>query len=170
MDKESISKNPDHESKKDNVSHAAIKKKYKTLDPVKRYGLDEQQAETYRWLKDKRLQTDDGTLCYWAKKYSQERLENIYRETCRRRPENFSAYMGSLLLNNATVREDAAEECAKFAEDFKASNGWFALKIGTNFVSFDLGRSKEEISLKQKPESFARQLIEKYNLIKNNRY
>lgn len=170
MDKESRSMNPDDESKKDNVSHAAPQKKYKTLDPVKRYRLDEQQAETLKWLKDRCLQVDDGTLCHWAKTYSLERLMDVHRETCRRRPKNFAGYMNNLLMSDAIVRTPDAEECAKFAEEFKAANNWVALKIGSKYVTFDFGRSKEEISLKQKPETFARQLMEKYKILQTNRY
>lgn len=170
MDKEPISMNLDHEPEKDNVSHAATQKKYKTLDPAKRYRLDEQQAETLKWLQSLGLAVQIQTLCYWAKTYSFERLSDVYRETCRRRPENFGKYINKLLTTKAIVRTPDAAECAKVAEDYKAATNWFALKIGSKYVTFDLGKSKEEIPLAQKPEDFLRQLIEKHKLITTNRY
>lgn len=167
-DKETRVKNP--EEKKDIVSQIALQSKYKTLNVAKRFGAHGQSEQTFLWLKDKGLQTDDGTLCYWAKTYSLERLSDVYRETCRRTPANYGAYMRTLLNKEAVISFVDPTECAQFAIDFKNANNWASLKIGKNYVTFDYGRSKEEISLRQTPENFGRQLVEKYQQIKQNRY
>jgi hypothetical protein len=130
--------------------------------PTKKFKLDAQQIEVFNCLKDLMPNENEGTLCYWAKTYSFERLMEVHRDACRLPRTNFGGYMNALLKRNAFVRSDDAVECAKFAEDFKAAHGWGDLKITTNFVSFNLGSSTVDIPLRQKPETFATQLMEKY--------
>jgi hypothetical protein len=132
------------------------------LDEPTKYKLTEQQGGVFTWLKENCGGVQSGTLCYWAKYYTFDRIKEVFLESKSRKPKSLGAYMNSLFKMNAIVPNDTSKECREFAEFYKKSVGWHDLKIEKKFVTFSVGKNREELFLHIPPEQFAKILMEKY--------
>ncbi len=116
--------------KKDNVrTMPQYKKKDRQPDPVKRWKLNEDQALTFKQLKDENVNSDDGTIAFWCKKYSAQRLIDVLNYSKLQKPDNLGAYMNNLLKKESAVENDTTRINKKTAESFKIENQWADLKI-----------------------------------------
>lgn len=156
------SKNP--EVKKDIVSlKSAVGR---TLEPKRKYKLDDEQQGVVDWLKDRLEKTNEDTLCFWAKSYEFDNIEAAYLEAKSRNPDNLGAYINKLLKSGAKLGDSLTKKCKEFAEDFVEASGWGSTKIIKDFFVYFDGKMKQEISLNQDPDNFSRQLLSIYSHLK----
>lgn len=138
----------------DNVFDESLPSKYK---------LNDDQKETFRYLKTLSIDSDDNTLCWWAKNYSLVRILEVYKAS--EGKKSIGAYMNKLLKVQANVAKVHSQLNIDFAQDYKNKSGWHDLKIGKLYVTFLLGNDTQELSLNMEPLSFAEHLIRKHESI-----
>lgn len=146
-------------SKSEKKSHCFSKDK---SSPEKRFKLNEDQLMNYDYLKSLKIDTSDDTLCWWARNYSLERIKDIHRDACNRRPKSIAAYMQKLFKVEACVAKAHAQVNREFAQEFKQSIGWNDLEIGSVYVTFPFGYDHQELSLNMQPVLFAQTLMQKH--------
>ena len=44
---------------------------------IQKYKLSKEQIEIYEWVKYQNINTDDNTICYWAKTYNPKRIREV---------------------------------------------------------------------------------------------
>lgn len=101
----------------------------------KRWKLSDSQMQTFNWLKSLNLGTREGTLIWWAKNFSKERLEQAYFQSKQQSRLSIGGYMNTLLkTTNPIVSENTAKN-REIAQKFKESENWTSLKIHQDKVS-----------------------------------
>lgn len=137
---------------------SSYSKNEKTLDITKRYRINKEQEQIYLWLKDKKINTEDKTLAYWSKTYSQERLSAVINEASKKERRNLGGFINTLLKSNACIPDENVVKNTQFADDFKKQNQWSELKIKKTHVQIG---SHWDLSLNIDPVTFAKQLMSK---------
>lgn len=133
-----------------------------TLDAKRRWKLTDEQWEHVEYLKKEGVDSDDKTLCYWAKTYSFERLYDVLQAAKSKPRKSLGAFMNKLLKDEAILENSTVKSNAEFAKDYADSHGWNQLKIGKKYVTIDFGRDTLEISLNLPCSDFIRMLMEKH--------
>lgn len=128
--------------------------------------FSEEQIDIFNWLLSLDINTSPDTLSWWARNYSLERLENVYREAMNRKAKSPGAYMQKLLKEKCVIVTGNVKENAEFAKDFKESNAWGSLEIHQKYAIINHGNKKIEVNFNQNPKEFAQDLIEKYKVYK----
>ncbi len=159
FDEESHPKEKTMFSKEKKQDHCFSKDK---SSPEKRFKLNEDQLMSFDYLKTLKIDTNDDTLCWWARNYSLERIKDIHRDACNRRPKSMAAYMQKLFKVEACVAKVHAQVNREFAQEFKQSIGWNDLQIGSVYVTFPFGCDHQELSLNMQPMLFAQTLMQKH--------
>lgn len=122
----------------------------------------EDQRNCLQWLKSLNLDTSDDTLSWWARNYTLPRLEEVYRESVKRKPKSLGAYMQKLLKKQAVVVSGRIEINAEFTKYFKDLRNWNDLEIHQKYASINCGNHNIEIDFNMEPESFRDYLEQKY--------
>jgi hypothetical protein len=141
------------------------KQKEKSLFKPKVKFSDE-QLDIFNWLKSLNINTSPDTLSWWARNYSLERLENVYREAMSRKANSPGAYMQKLLKEKCVIVTGNVKENAEFAKDLKESYAWGSLEIHQKYAIIHHENKKIEVNFNQDPKEFAQDLIEKYKVYK----
>lgn len=165
-----IYKEKENKDKRTNIREDIVSHKSppssRTMQAARRYKLSAEQEGVLGWLKEQIPDTDEKTLCYWAKTYDLKRLNDVMHAAKDNNATNLGAYMHKLLKSEIVIHDANAKDCAEFAKDFKLANGWDDLEIGRKYVTFWIGKSKEELSLSGDPVEFAKTLMNKYKSIR----
>ena len=143
----------------------SYQKDSKQKDPVKRWKLSESQANTFYFLKDSKINSDDATLAYWSKSYSYERLKDVLEYSKLRAPANVGGYMNKILKKEAVVANEQTEinkETAKAFVKDKCIRNWFVLE---KYVKVVLSSgSTEEVPFNLEPLTFFSKLMSLYEI------
>jgi hypothetical protein len=135
------------------------KGKEMTLDLAKRFKLTPEQEQTFLWLKSKNLNTDESTLCYWAKNYSVLRLNSVITSAFKSKRANIGGYIHTLLKKNSPIHDENEDANKTFAKEYRDANHWFELDIAEKCVKIG---TWWDLSLNLPPIEFARHLMAKY--------
>ena len=125
-----------------------------------RWKLTDSQMSTFSWLQSLNQGTAEGTLIWWAKTYTKERLESAYNQAKLGAKASVGGYMNKLLkTTNPIVSENTATNRST-AEEFKKSENWTALKIHQDKVSCKIHTgSIEDVMLHLDPLHFIDKLF-----------
>ncbi len=135
-----------------------------TLDIAKRWRLNDDQMDTFNWLKGKGIDAEDKKLAFWAKTHPLQRLIDVFNESVHNGARSLRKYMSNLLDGKKIVLNSRIQANAEFAIDFAKTNGWGALKVFKKYLTFYMGKSKQEISLDLDTQQFVNTLLVKYEL------
>lgn len=152
------------ESSKDTYSKSTCPKG--TFKGKVKYSEDQQAS--LDWLNTLKINADKNTLSWWARKYSRDRLEEVYRESIKRKPASLGAYMNRLLRKEATVASGRIEKNREFAKMFKEYKNWHALNIHQKYATIQINNSSCEIDFNLDSNEFERYFIEKYETYQAN--
>jgi hypothetical protein len=106
---------------------------------VKKFKLTDEQIRIYVWLKEQGINTDDKTLCYWAKIYSSTRLKEVVEFANARIASgqeilNVGGFIRNLLQNESAVVNDTCKFNREYALEFTKIKNWSDLKIYEKYV------------------------------------
>jgi hypothetical protein len=140
------------------------------LECIKKYKLSKSQAETYKWLKEQNINTDNATLCYWSKIYPEKRLkEVIHYANARSQKEvirNIGGWIQKMLKENQILINDSWHTNQKYLAEFLVGKQWSALKVYEKYIKDSV--TEDDLSLTMNPEEFRRSLEALYS--KSQRY
>jgi hypothetical protein len=110
---------------------------------VIRFKLSKEQIETYTWLKEQQINTDDTTLCYWVKTYPAKRIKEVVEFGHVRQREgqaigNLGGWVSSFLKTGQIVVNDNCKLNREFVQAFVALKNWSDLKIYEKYVKDDI--------------------------------
>ena len=134
----------------------------KNLDASRRWGLTEEQKETFEALKSLNIDAEDKKLCFWAKTYTLKRLLEVYNESKHHKAQSLRKYMSSLLEGNKQVPNANSEANKQFAIDFIKQNPWPKAKIYKKYLKYPLGNDFGEIDFNMDSQDFIYRLMEKH--------
>jgi hypothetical protein len=140
----------------------SFKAKEKTMDASRRWCLSQDQQDTFNFLDSDIIDTDEGTKAYWAKKYSLERIIEVYEEAKAAKPKSMAAYMQKLLKSGANVAKAHAIQNLEYAGYFKDKTGWQQLEIMKKYVKIPCGNGHIELSYNMQPKDFEKTLKNKH--------
>ena len=141
---------------------AVHKDEDKTLDLAKRWVLNEEHMESFRFLKKCEIDATDEKLCFWAKAYPIQRLIDVFNEAKHNKARSLRKYMGKLLDEKKVVFNARIEANSSFAKDFVRQNGWHSPKIFQKYMKIPIGNDFTEISFDMDSKDFLVRLLEKY--------
>lgn len=106
---------------------------------LKRFKLTDEQIRIYMWLKEQGINTDDETLCYWAKIYPPKRLKEVVvfvneRIASGQKILNVGGFIRNLLQNESAVVNDTCKFNREYALEFSKTKNWGDLKIYEKYV------------------------------------
>lgn len=133
-----------------------------TLDIAKRWKLNDDQKDAFDWLKSQNIDAEDKKLAYWAKTHPLQRLIDVFNESVYNKANSLRKYMSHLLDLNKPVMNANIQANSEFASEFGKNNGWGTLKIWKKYITFYIGKSKQEISLDMNPIDFINRLLLKH--------
>ncbi len=140
------------------------------LNYIKKYKLLPSQGEIYKWLKEQNINSDDGTLCYWSKTYTEKRLKEvvIYAKARSQREEikNLGGWIQKILKTNQIVINDNARINLEFLKEFQSCRQWTELKIYEKYIKDCI--TGDDLPLTMDSEDFKRSLEALYS--KNQLY
>ena len=128
---------------------------------VNRFKLTEDQIKVYEWLSMQNINTDEGTLIFWAKTYSPKRLREVVEFANTRRNagqeiQNIGGWINKFLKSNEPVVTDQYEVNREVAKNFTKTKNWKDLKIYEKYVKDEI--TKDDLSLLMNTEEFKRSL------------
>jgi len=129
----------------------------------RRFKLNSEQVKSFKWLKNQKIDTKDGTLCFWAKTYSLSRLQDVHKHSVKNNKEGLGKCMNHFLSKNIPVEDAYVRDNREFSIAFKGHENWSELNIGDKYVTCKVGDFIKEIPLSYSPNSFADALINIYN-------
>lgn len=141
---------------------AVHKDEEKTLVLSKRWGLNEDQVESFRFLKSCDIDAEDKNLCYWAKNYPLRRLIDVFNEAKHNKARSLKNYMGKLLDEKKVVFNSRIEANSSFAKDFVKQHGWYGPKLYQKYMKIPVGNDFVEIDFDMESKDFIARLLEKY--------
>ena len=97
------------------------------------YKLTEEQDKAYCWLKNQKLNVDDNTLNYWARKYHAKRLVDVVKFAYARRAKgqeirNMGGWIHKMLKDDILVETDECRSNREFAQKYARENNWHGLQ------------------------------------------
>jgi hypothetical protein len=106
---------------------------------IRKFKLTDEQVVIYKWLKESRLNVDDGTLCYWSKKYPSLRIREVVkfaqaRITSGQVIQNIGGWIHNFLKSGNAVVNDTSNFNREYAIEFSKHNSWKDLKIYEKYV------------------------------------
>jgi hypothetical protein len=128
---------------------------------VAKFKLSNQQVETYTWLKEQQMNTDDVTLCYWAKKYALKRIKEVVefgraRQKAGQEIRNFGGWVNSFLKAGKIVVNDNCQINREFAVKFMKVKKWSKVEIYEKYLKEEV--TGDDLPLTIEPEDFKRSL------------
>jgi phage replication O-like protein O len=157
--KDNVSRTPKN-SKPNDKTLLFNKKDKDNVSFPKKFKLTDDQVEIFNYLKTLSINSNDETLCWWAKNYTLARILEVYNAS--EGKNSIGAYMNRLLKVRANVAQVHAKMNREFAEDFKSRVRWHSLNIGKVYCTFPIGSDVQEISLNMEPLNFAEYLLQKH--------
>jgi len=133
---------------------------------INKFKLNEQQRDTFNWLKQQKLNTDDNTLAFWALKYSTSRLKEVInfayaRQNSGQNIQNIGGWVHKLLKSDAPVVNNTSKQNRDFAESFARINEWNDLHIYEKYVRDEI--TNDDLPLTIPIDEFKRSLEKLYN-------
>lgn len=129
-------------------------------DYIKKFKLSAAQAEIYKWLKEQSIDTDDGTLCYWAKIHTEKRIKEVvtYAKSRSQREniKNLGGWIQKILKTNQIVINDNWTMNHRFLEEFLSTRCWNELKVYEKYIKDSI--TGDDLSLTMNEEDFRRSL------------
>jgi hypothetical protein len=106
---------------------------------AKKYKLSKEQIEIYEWIKNQDINTDDHTMCYWAKIYDPKRIKeviNFAKERIEKGQEirNIGGWIQKLLKSGLAVVDDNCRANVTIVKQFMEMTKWKDLKIYEKYV------------------------------------
>lgn len=140
---------------------------------AKRYKLTNEQISVYAWLKQQGLNTDDGTLCFWSKKHSKDRIFAVVRFAQDRCIEgqsirNIGGWIHKLLITGLPVVNDECKSNRDLAHKYAEMNKWNDLIIYEKYIKDRV--TNDDLPLTMPRQEFSRSLealYQKSQLYKN---
>ena len=127
---------------------------------VKKYKLSNSQANVYKWLKKQSINTDDPTLCYWTKIYTEKRIKEVvtYAKSRSQKEDirNLGGWIQNILKTNQVVIDERSNINLNILKKFLSSKPWNALKIYEKYIKDSI--TGDDLSLTMNPEIFKRAL------------
>jgi hypothetical protein len=126
-----------------------------------RFKLSKEQIETYLWLKEQHINTDDLTFCYWVKTYSAKRIKEVIVFGKERQMEgqviqNIGGWINRFLKTGQIVVNDICKLNRKYVFEFVSLKKWSDLKIYEKYVKDDI--TGDDLPLTIANEDFKRSL------------
>jgi len=131
-----------------------------TMDASRRWKLSPEQSETYEFLKNAGIDSQDGTFVHWAKTYSMERIIDVFNEAKSKGATSIGAYMQKLLKTQANVSQSHSQDNKRVAWDLKKK--WPQLTINQKYCTFPKGSGKSELEFNMQPLDFYNSLMKEY--------
>ena len=106
---------------------------------IRKFKLTDEQAIIYKWLKEKGLNVDDGTLCYWSKKYPPLRIREVVefaqtRITSGQVIQNIGGWIHNFLKSGNAVVNETSKFNREYSMGFSKYHNWNDLKIYEKYV------------------------------------
>lgn len=106
---------------------------------IRKFRLTDEQALIYKWLKEQKLNTDDGTLCYWSKTYPSSRIKEVVefgyaRIASGQTIQNIGGWVRNFLKSGNAVVNDTSKFNREYSIEFSKHNNWNDLKIYEKYV------------------------------------
>ena len=125
------------------------------------YRLTEEQQKVYDWLQSQRLNVDENTLNYWARKYPAQRLVDVVRFAHARRAagqqiKNIGGWIHKLLRDGVAVVTDDCQDNRRFAQQHATTHQWESLHIYEKYVKDEI--TGDDLPLTLPPGEFRRAL------------
>jgi hypothetical protein len=116
------------------------------------------QRNVYLWLKSQKINTQDATLIYWSKRYSEKRLRDVVNFAYERMASgqnirNIGGWIQTMLAKAAPVVDDQCRANREHVQRFASQVNWRNLKIYEKYVKDQ--RTGEDISLTISQEAFS---------------
>ncbi len=107
--------------------------------PQNKYKLTNEQVETFEWLKNQNINTDDETLCYWAKTYSSSRINDVInfahiRINSGQKIHNIGGWIQKFLKENQIVPTNNSKLNYEFTIEYIKRKKWSDLKIFEKYI------------------------------------
>lgn len=104
-----------------------------------KFKLTDEQTLIYAWLKNQGINTDDGTLCHWAKTYSPKRIREVVEFAKARMNQgqtilNIGGWIHKLLKSGNAVVNDTCMFNQKYAVEYTRARNWSELHIYEKYV------------------------------------
>ena len=124
----------------------------------KRWGLTDQQRDTLTFLASVvGLGTKPEVLTWWAKKYSFERIVEVYRYAKEKSKGSLGAYMHKILENGIVINDKNRLENLEMTKLFQEIHGASSIKVTKKYVVVNLpSGSTQDIYLNRPPQEFKR--------------
>ena len=132
---------------------------------IKKYRLSIDQIETYEWIKNQKLNTDDNTLCYWVKTYERKRIVEVINFAKKRKEKgqdirNIGGWIQKFLKTGQAVVNDDCNDNLNYVKQFLEINNWEDLKIYEKYIKDMV--TKDDLPLTMEREEFKRALESLY--------
>lgn len=106
---------------------------------TKKFKLTDEQIKIYIWLKKQGINTDDETLCYWAKTHSSIRLKEVVEFTNARIASgqkilNVGGFIRNFLQSGNAVVNDTCKFNREYALEYSKIKNWNDLKVYEKYV------------------------------------
>jgi GTP:adenosylcobinamide-phosphate guanylyltransferase len=132
---------------------------------IKKYRLSIDQIETYEWIKNQKLNTDDNTICYWVKTYERKRIVEVINFAKKRKEKgqdirNVGGWIQKFLKTGQTVVNDECNDNLNSVKKFLEINNWEDLKIYEKYIKDMV--TNDDLPLTMEREEFKRALESLY--------
>lgn len=106
---------------------------------IRKYKLSKEQSEIYEWLKGQNINTNDETLCYWAKSYTSKRIQEVVNFAKARQVNgedirNIGGWIQKFLKTGQAVVDENCRINLAFLTKFLNSTKWNDLNIYEKYV------------------------------------
>jgi hypothetical protein len=132
-----------------------------SINVIEKYKLTKEQTETYLWLNTQNLNTDDGTLSYWVKKYPLKRIKEVVifaksRIEAGQNISNIGGWINQFLKNGLEIVDDNCKLNREYLTQFIRATNWRDLKIYEKYIRDTI--IEEDLSLTMNSNEFRRHL------------
>ena len=130
-----------------------------------KYKLTKEQAVMYEWLKKENINTDDETLCYWAKSYTSKRIKEVVNFAKTRKANgqnirNIGGWIQKFLKTNQIVVNESCMLNRSILKQFLNETGWNDLLVYEKYVRDKV--TGEDLPLTIESDDFKRGLERLY--------
>lgn len=106
---------------------------------IMRFKLSKEQAEIYEWLKKQNINTNDETLCYWAKSYTFKRIQEVVnfaksRQANGQNIQNIGGWIQKFLKTGQAVVDENCKINRAFLTQFLSTTKWNDLKVYEKYI------------------------------------
>lgn len=127
------------------------------MNKEKKYKLTKEQTAIYEWLKRENINTDDETLCYWAKTYTSKRIKEVVNFAKTRKANgqnirNIGGWIQKFLKTNQVIVNESCKINQSFLKQFLNEMGWNDLLVYEKYVRDKI--TGEDLSLTIAPDVF----------------